>query len=99
MPKISVAGGPSNAAAGDGAEVPVEEAQPVGDVNADDEVASYEKLTKPELQAELEQRGLPKSGNVPDLIERLEADDAAKAEAAASEAEEVPAPPAADEPA
>ena len=94
MPKSTVLSGASNADA-----EPAEPAAPVGDVNEDGEVAGYETLTKPELQAELEQRGLPKSGNVPDLIERLEADDAAKAEAAVAEAEEVPAPPAADEPA
>lgn len=32
----------------------------------------YEDMTKEELQAELEARGLPKSGNKDELIERLE---------------------------
>jgi len=35
----------------------------------------YEEWTKPELEAELESRGLPKYGNKPELIERLQADD------------------------
>lgn len=35
----------------------------------------YEAMTKPELQAELEARGLPTSGNKPELIERLEEND------------------------
>ena len=56
----------------------------VGDVNADGEVTGYEALTKAELADELERRGLPKSGNVPDLIERLEADDAEQAKATAA---------------
>lgn len=37
----------------------------------------YESWTKDDLVAELDKRGLPKSGNKPELIERLEADDAA----------------------
>ena len=35
----------------------------------------YEDMTKDELQAELEARGLPKSGNKDELIERLLQDD------------------------
>ena len=89
MPKSTVLSGASNADA-----EPAEPAAPVGDVNEDGEVAGYETLTKPELQALLEARELPKSGNVPDLIERLEADDAEQAKAAEAEAEEAPAEPA-----
>ena len=37
----------------------------------------YDGWTKGELEAELESRGLPKTGNKPELIERLEEDDAA----------------------
>ena len=35
----------------------------------------YEGMTKAELEAELEARGLPKSGNKDELIARLEEDD------------------------
>lgn len=38
----------------------------------------YAKMTKPELQDELEHRQLPRGGNKDDLIARLEEDDAAK---------------------
>lgn len=38
---------------------------------------AYTDMSKPELQAQLEARGLPTSGNKPDLIERLEAAEAA----------------------
>lgn len=31
----------------------------------------YDEMTKEELQAELERRGLPTSGNKPELIDRL----------------------------
>ncbi|HSE47499.1 MAG TPA: SAP domain-containing protein [Gemmatimonadales bacterium] len=41
------------------------------------EPEGYESWTKDELQAELEKRDLPKTGNKPELIERLEEDDAA----------------------
>ena len=37
----------------------------------------YSYWTKEELQAELEKRDLPKSGNKAELVERLEDDDAA----------------------
>jgi hypothetical protein len=37
----------------------------------------YAEWTKDELQAELEKRDLPKSGNKDELIARLEEDDAA----------------------
>ena len=40
----------------------------------------YESMTKPELQAELEARGLPTTGNKPELVTRLEEDDAAPVE-------------------
>jgi hypothetical protein len=43
--------------------------------------ATYEANTVEELTAELERRGLAKTGNKADLIERLEADDKAKADA------------------
>ena len=36
---------------------------------------TYENWSKPELVAELERRGLPKTGNKPDLIARLEESD------------------------
>lgn len=36
----------------------------------------YEDMSKEELQAELEARGLAKTGNKPELIERLEEADA-----------------------
>lgn len=36
----------------------------------------YAAWSKDELVAELERRGLPKTGNKPELVERLEADDA-----------------------
>ena len=39
--------------------------------------SGYESWTKDELQDELEKRDLPKTGNKPELIERLEEDDAA----------------------
>ena len=42
-----------------------------------EEPQGYSAWTKDELQAELEKRGLPTSGNKPDLIERLEENDAA----------------------
>ena len=35
----------------------------------------YEAMTKDELSAELESRGLPKTGNKDELISRLEEDD------------------------
>src|SRR3978361_521377 len=38
----------------------------------------YSKLTVNELKEELQQRGLKKSGNKPDLIFRLEEDDSGK---------------------
>jgi hypothetical protein len=59
----------------------------VGDVDADGEVTGYESYTKAELADELERRGLPKSGNVPELVERLEADDAAQAAPVDAEAD------------
>lgn len=44
----------------------------------------YSKWSKPDLQAECDLRGLPRSGTVPQLIERLAADDAEHEEAPAS---------------
>lgn len=47
--------------------------------SAEDEDAEaerdYEDWTKDEIQDELERRGLPKTGNKPELIEALRADD------------------------
>jgi SAP domain len=40
-----------------------------------EEPTGYYALSKPELQAELENRDLPTTGNKPDLIARLEEDD------------------------
>jgi hypothetical protein len=39
----------------------------------------YEEMTKAELEAELEARGLPKTGNKAELVARLEEDDAEEA--------------------
>jgi hypothetical protein len=88
MPKISAAAGASNEAANLTADAPAEDAAGV-DVDGDGDVTGYETNTKDELVAELEDRGLAKSGNKPELIERLEQDDAEKAEAAEAEAAEV----------
>ena len=74
MPKSTVNSGVSNADAGPGE---------LGHIPDDGEAAveglGYEVWTKDELMAELEDRGLPKSGNKPELIDRLDQDDAAKA--------------------
>jgi hypothetical protein len=75
------------AVTGPPAPLPVEADEAVGDVDGDGEVTGYESYTKAELADELERRGLPKSGNVPELVERLEADDAAQ-QALAEGAEE-----------
>lgn len=45
------------------------------EVEAETETEGYESWTNEELQAELESRGLTKSGNKAELIERLEEDD------------------------
>ena len=53
---------------------------PVGQDQSDGrnpEPQGYDGWTKGELEAELESRGLSKTGNKPELIERLEEDDAA----------------------
>ena len=59
----------------------------------------WESLKVDELKAELEARGLPKSGNKAELVARLEEDDAAPAaeEAPAAEAPAAEAPEAPDE--
>jgi hypothetical protein len=46
------------------------------------EFTDYAALTNDDLRDLLSERGLPTSGNKPDLVERLEADDAARAEQA-----------------
>jgi SAP domain len=52
---------------------PVEaEVEAVVEVEYDD---GYDDLTKEELQSELQDRGLPISGNKPDLVARLREDD------------------------
>ncbi len=70
-------------AGGDGAN------EPTGDPDGSDETTSeddedeavpYEEWDKGELVAECEARGLAKSGNMAELIERLEADDEAEDE-------------------
>jgi hypothetical protein len=43
---------------------------------SDDMDESYEDMTNDDLRAELEKRGLPKSGNKDELVARLEEDDA-----------------------
>ena len=74
MPKSTVNSGVSNADAAPGE---------LGHIPDGGEAAveglGYDVWTKDELMAELEERGLPKSGNKPELIERLDQDDAAKA--------------------
>lgn len=47
--------------------------QPAGGAAVGD--VDYEEWTKEQLQEELERRGLPKPGNKPELIERLQEDD------------------------
>lgn len=49
---------------------------PSGDVPEDEGDADYNEWTVDELQDELVERGLPKSGKKEDLVARLEADDA-----------------------
>ena len=88
MPKSTVNSGVSNADAEPGQPGYIPEDDAPVDVDGDGEVTGYEALSKDDLVAELEARELPKSGNKPDLIERLEADDAEKAEAAEAEASE-----------
>lgn len=55
---------------------------------------NYNSKKKPELEALLKERGLPHSGNKPDLVQRLQDDDASKAAAGGGDA--APAPPADD---
>ena len=50
----------------------------------------WQSLKVPELQEELEARGLPKSGKKADLVARLEEDDQGGGEAEAPEAERPP---------
>jgi hypothetical protein len=55
---------------------PVEaEAEPVEAVVEVEYDDGYDDLTKEELQSELQDRGLPISGNKPDLVARLREDD------------------------
>ena len=78
MPKSTVNSGVSNADAAPGELGHI----PDGGEAAAVEGLGYDVWTKDELAGELGDRGLAKSGNKPELIERLEADDAAKTEAA-----------------
>jgi len=52
-----------------------EESEPAAKSRKSRKTEDYEGWTKPQLQEELVKRGLPKSGNVPDLRERLRAAD------------------------
>jgi hypothetical protein len=92
MPKSTVNSGVSNADAepGQPGYIPKDETAAV-------EGLGYDVWTKDELVAELDARGLPKSGNKPELIERLDQDDLAKAADAEGEAAEVTPEPVADE--
>src|SRR6478735_215879 len=54
---------------------PGEEAEPKPKRRTAKKADAYDGWTKPQLQEELVKRGLPKSGNVPELRERLLADD------------------------
>lgn len=94
MPKISVHGGPSNAAADvDEAVVAdgVVEDVPT-DLDGDGEVTGYEEWTKDDLASELERRGLPKTGNKADLVARLTDDEYEAEEVAELPAEGASAP-------
>jgi len=98
MAKATVNSGVSNldAAPGEPGYIPEDDA-PV-DVDGGGQITGYEAWSKDDLVAELEARGLPKSGNKPELIDRLEQDDLAKeAEAAEGETAEVTPEPVADE--
>lgn len=57
-------------------DVPVSQGGTGGAPAAEAEESDYESYTVDELQAELESRGLPKSGTKAELIARLEEDDA-----------------------
>jgi len=66
---------------------PVDEDAPV-DVDGDGQITGYELFTKADLVTECETRGLPTSGNKPDLVARLqEADKTAAQPASASNGE------------
>jgi hypothetical protein len=66
-----------NAAEGD--PQPVDDDAPV-DVDGDGQYTGYEVFTKADLIAECENRGLPVTGNKPDLVARLQEADKATAE-------------------
>lgn len=101
MPKNSVHMGSSNAVTGEGMpepehspdaeaeQAPVEqETAEVPDDSSADARELYESETVTALAAELERRGLPKSGTKSELVDRLLEDDAARAaEAEDAEAE------------
>lgn len=57
------------------------------DVNGDGQVDGYEVFTKAELVAECEARGLPTTGNKPDLVARLQDADKAAVPAQAEPGE------------
>jgi len=73
MPKTTVYGGATNAAADD-------EQQTEASADVEETAGTYAGWSKAELVTECDERGLPKTGNIPDLVARLEADDATPAE-------------------
>lgn len=60
-------------------------------------MSDYEEMTNDELREELESRELKTSGNKDELIERLEADDAAVDDDAANLGDATPAEPPSDD--
>lgn len=79
MAKITVHGGPSNAAADE--EQGGEDAPVSGESAASAEGSpepGYEDWTAEQLKAELDKRGLPKTGKKDDLAARLREDDTAR---------------------
>lgn len=76
----SQAAGPVEGDADTGAVTPAGEALPDADESPEDDAVDYEAFTKDDLVAECKARGLTTSGNKPDLVKRLQDDDAAKTE-------------------
>ncbi|MEV7389621.1 SAP domain-containing protein [Streptomyces sp. NPDC091215] len=86
VPRITVAGGPSNADALPGEPGYIEPAEPAEDptdapaVDKEPEPVAYQDRPAADLKAELRQRGLPTGGSKTELVQRLtEADEDAKA--------------------